>query len=1591
MKKNILTLAVSILLVTGVMANTNDELKVPENKSDRIAWLKYNDALDRKAHMAKASALSDRKAGTHNGNRVRTLFYNYGSIGRPSTEPSMEWPIGSGRGYAFEFGVIAGAKVKTFGGDDEIIVSDGLTVAGVRYSSDFDNDPGDWQPLPGYHDPFQASIAMSDAVDQDRDLKPDSWPSSWYNPNFGDYMWPGEYGTGITTADQESYYVMDDFYIKSHNTYWPQQGWSDSLRDDEFYPAFPVDTVRGGLGLQVESRGYQWIATRAQNVIFFVYELKNVGQDTLDNMYFGMYGDPHVGGSSDYNDDDAYFDTFIDIVYGWDDDAIGDPVFGTTIPGFFGYKFLESPGEPRDGIDNDSDGMVDESMQDGIDNDGDWQTYSDWNLNGEWDPGEPMNDDLGSDGVGPDDPQYITSDPNGSEANGFPDPGEPNFDEKDLDEADQIGLTGFVVEPYSNSTLSEDYYYSSRLTAPIDTSAFQQNSDNIFMYSSGPVKMAPNDVRRFSIAMLFGYNSNAASGETVYEDPHNIRDLYATAAIMQEIYNAGYRFVKPPNKPRLTAVPGNGQVTLYWDEGAEKSRDPLYGNDFEGYAIYRATDFGFNESLTITDAFGSPYLWNPIAKFDLKNNISGPHPIEQIKNSGLHYDMGSNTGLVHSFVDKNLINGQRYFYAICAYDSGAVGDTIPPTETSKTIQEDFAGNVSLDVNTAVVTPQAPSIGFIAPEITDVTSDPNMPGTGEVEFTIIDPTLIPSDRAMQLRFIDSGMDLVDNDGDWQSYMDLDVVRDNGIYVDMIIPASSDTITYASTSTDVITLEGIVDQIFEYNGFSWRIKSWIEGPTLRTDTLYIYPDAFEILPNLNIWDPAIDGSVMDDVGSDGCSDEYEDGFGGCLDVATAAPGDDPNQDNYDPLSRPNGTEANGKPDTGEPDVDMKDFQELVRTTQSFKVVDVTDPDNEIDIVDAQYGIHGEDFNQITNGMQVFVYNDTLQLDQERIGWISGDCIWRPNARVYNSGTPGIGMPLDYRLEFFENVVDTSMRLGQWSRTQFPMAYKVTDIQSGVRRNVIVTSPNDSTIQATSKITPFAYTNDEQTGTIINVDLLPTWEFTFISPISKIETVFPLENGVMVGTSGNGLAIYNDESKGWKYWTFNNSGGGLLSSVGIKDILLYENHYWIATDRGPAIYDGEIWKHHHVLETQFDLWEADKSATLEEPEATKDYAACVALDEDDQGRLWIATDVHGLIRVNTRGTYLTGYDDDITYILGPDSISTFLDVSDPTDDYESVLERAAIFDIKIDGNIVWIATDRGLIEYDYVNETWLHFPKDNINGLLNDDIFAIEKLPESLGGNLVFATGKGVAILVNGSFVVYTKDNSLLPNNKVYSLYYRNENELYAGTGGGFAVLDLSGASADFATGIGFEAFEASWGDSTIYTDKNIKAIGFSQSYGYFGTEIGLEQRVSKYEWNTFGPQPGDALEIYTRKEFSSRDVFEYETSSAREDAEKVANQLDAVAVVPNPYVAAEIWEQKPYIQSGRGERKIFFINLPTECTIRIYTISGELVQKLEHSESVFNGAESWDMLNLDNLEVAFGVYVYHIETDNAETIGKFAVIK
>ena len=57
-----------------------------------------------------------------------------------------------------------------------------------------------------------------------------------------------------------------------------------------------------------------------------------------------------------------------------------------------------------------------------------------------------------------------------------------------------------------------------------------------------------------------------------------------------------------------------------------------------------------------------------------------------------------------------------------------------------------------------------------------------------------------------------------------------------------------------------------------------------------------------------------------------------------------------------------------------------------------------------------------------------------------------------------------------------------------------------------------------------------------------------------------------------------------------------------------------------------------------------------------------------------------------------------------------------------------------------------------------------------------------------------------------------------------------------------------------------------------------------------------------------------------------------------------------------------------------------------------MNGYLVNTIKHQSIYENGTYSWNMLSKDGLELAHGLYIYHVEAENiGEFTGKFALIK
>ena len=142
----------------------------------------------------------------------------------------------------------------------------------------------------------------------------------------------------------------------------------------------------------------------------------------------------------------------------------------------------------------------------------------------------------------------------------------------------------------------------------------------------------------------------------------------------------------------------------------------------------------------------------------------------------------------------------------------------------------------------------------------------------------------------------------------------------------------------------------------------------------------------------------------------------------------------------------------------------------------------------------------------------------------------------------------------------------------------------------------------------------------------------------------------------------------------------------------------------------------------------------------------------------------------------------------------------------------------------------------------------------------------------------------------------------------------------------------------------------------------------------------------------PQAGDLFGIVVSKPFREGDVYEFETfAAARVDAVLAKSDLDRIKVVPNPYIVTNPLEPRTQLSSGRGERVIQFTHLPSQCTIRIFNIRGQLVDIIDHNNMMDDGIARWDLETKDGIDVSFGVYIYHVESNVGNKIGRFALIK
>ena len=141
----------------------------------------------------------------------------------------------------------------------------------------------------------------------------------------------------------------------------------------------------------------------------------------------------------------------------------------------------------------------------------------------------------------------------------------------------------------------------------------------------------------------------------------------------------------------------------------------------------------------------------------------------------------------------------------------------------------------------------------------------------------------------------------------------------------------------------------------------------------------------------------------------------------------------------------------------------------------------------------------------------------------------------------------------------------------------------------------------------------------------------------------------------------------------------------------------------------------------------------------------------------------------------------------------------------------------------------------------------------------------------------------------------------------------------------------------------------------------------------------------------PSAGNKFSLETVKpeQPDIRDKYYFRIQGAKISNSEISKDMNRIRVVPNPYVVSSLWE--PEFGELRREplRQIQFINLPPECTIYIFTVDADLIKTIYHSST--NGTEVWDLRAEGGREIAAGVYIYLVKTQDTEHLERFAVIK
>lgn len=239
---------------------------------------------------------------------------------------------------------------------------------------------------------------------------------------------------------------------------------------------------------------------------------------------------------------------------------------------------------------------------------------------------------------------------------------------------------------------------------------------------------------------------------------------------------------------------------------------------------------------------------------------------------------------------------------------------------------------------------------------------------------------------------------------------------------------------------------------------------------------------------------------------------------------------------------------------------------------------------------------------------------------------------------------------------------------------------------------------------------------------------------------------------------------------------------------------------------------------------------------------------------------------------------------------------------------------------------------------------------------------------------------------------------------SMYYRNSNRqrnyndnetVTSGQGGTFVGTD----------GVSYPYFECGAYDEGKWIMEKFKTFTSNESYGsnerkrakmqlfnnvmwtsipmpatlqedkWLSSDVTFKLRVTRpylrysSRWYSDPSQSPNASQNsgYPMYQFTTKNLV---PTAVTESKEAIQNVLDEINIVPNPYYGFSQYE------STALENYVRIVNLPANCTISIYTVSGTLIRTITKGDANTTYVQ-WDLKNHANIPIAGGVYIIHVK--------------